>query len=94
MRSLFGSGFLLFSLLASLFANDSALPDSKLTPDDSVEGVTVEQLQEVGYSKKHRHVSEALRRAVFAEYGIAWEKRNDYEVAHSPRSQRTKDLRR
>jgi hypothetical protein len=48
-------------------------PDPKLTPGDSVEGVTVEQLQEVGYSKEHRHVSEALRRAVFAEYGIAWE---------------------
>ena len=74
MRSLFGSGLLLFSLLTSLFGNDSALLDPKLTPGDSVEGgVTVEQLQEVGYSNQHRHVSGALRRAVFAEYGIAWE---------------------
>jgi len=39
-------------------------------------------LQEVGYSKHHLHVSEAMRRAVFAEYGIAWEKRNDQEVDH------------
>ena len=43
MRSLFGSGLLLFSLLKSLFGNDSALPDPKLTPGDSVEGVAVEQ---------------------------------------------------
>jgi hypothetical protein len=81
MRSLFGSGLLLFSMLKSLFENDSALPDPKLTPGDSVEGVAVEQ-QEVGYSKEHRHVSEALRRAVFAEYGIGREKRNDYEMDH------------
>ena len=39
-------------------------------------------MREVGYSKQHRHVSEALRRAVFAEYGIAWEKCNDCEVDH------------
>jgi hypothetical protein len=60
---------------SSLFGNDSALPDPKLTPGDSVQGVTVEQLQEIGYSRQHRYFSEALRRAVFAEYGIAWEKR-------------------
>jgi hypothetical protein len=59
----------------AFFGNDSALPDPKLTPGDSVQGATVEQLQEVGYSKHHRHVPEALRRAVFAEYGIPWNER-------------------
>jgi hypothetical protein len=82
MRNFLYSTLLLFLALGTLFANDSALPDPQLTPGDCVEGVTVEQLQEVGYSKHHRHVPEALRRAVFAEYGIAWEERNDYEVDH------------
>jgi hypothetical protein len=82
MRNLFYSVILIFGLLSRLLANDSPLPDPRLTPGESEEGVTVEQLQEAGYSKHHRHVSEALRRAVFAEYGIAWEKRNDYEVDH------------
>ena len=73
---------LLFGFLSHILANDSPLPDPKLTPGECDEGTTVEQLQEVGYSKHHRHVSEALRRAVFAEYRIPWERRNDYEVDH------------
>jgi hypothetical protein len=82
MRTLFCSSLVSLLLLARLFASDSALPDPKLTPGSLAPGVTLEQLQEVGYGKHHRHVSEALRRAVFAEYGIPWERRNEYEVDH------------
>jgi hypothetical protein len=82
MRKPLYFSLVLLSLISSVFAEDSAMPDPALTPGDGVEGVTVEQLQQVGYSKQHRHVPEALRRAVFAEYEIPWEKRNDYEVDH------------
>ena len=57
----------LFSLVTNLLANDSPSPDPKLTPGDPVAGATIEQLQEAAYSKHHRRVLEALRRAVFAE---------------------------
>jgi hypothetical protein len=72
MRTLFHPTLLLFSLLTSLFANDSAQPDPKQTPGDWAEGVTIEQLQEISYSKRHRHISKALRRAVLADSSWSW----------------------
>jgi hypothetical protein len=67
MRTLFHPTLLLFSLLTSLFANDSAQP-----PGDWAEGVTIEQLQKISYSKRHRHISKALRRAVLADSSWSW----------------------
>lgn len=75
---------LVFSLWLTLaaVAQDQALPNPKLTPGDVLPSVTVEQLSQIGYSKKARRVPEELRREVFAEYGIPWEKRNAYELDH------------
>jgi hypothetical protein len=73
---------LLLLSVNTAFAHDPALPLAELTPGDVFSDVTVEQLSRVGYSKKARHVSEALRQLVFAEYGIPFAARNDYEVDH------------
>lgn len=45
------------------------LPDPKLTPGDTLP-VTKDQLCVPGYAGKTRNVSEAMKRAVYAEYGI------------------------
>jgi hypothetical protein len=66
----------------SVLADDPALPDPALAPGEWNSDVTVRQLQQIGYSRRARHVSEELRREVFARYGIEWTKRNDYEVDH------------
>jgi hypothetical protein len=72
---------LLLSVSAAL-AHDPALPLTELTPGDVFPDVTAEQLSRVGYSKKVRHVSAGLRQQVFAQYGIPFSARNDYEVDH------------
>jgi hypothetical protein len=69
-------------LVANALAGDPALPDPALTPGQWDSDVTVEQLQQIGYSRRARHVSEELRQEVFARYGIEWAKRNGYEVDH------------
>ena len=81
MKTFFG---LLACLLlaAQAYASDPALPDPTLTPGEWDTEVTVRQLQEIGYSRRARHISIELRREVFARYGIEWAKRNDYELDH------------
>jgi hypothetical protein len=73
---------LLLLSVSTALAHDPALPLAELTPGDVFSDVTAEQLSRVGYSKKARHVSEQLRQQVFAEYGIPFAARNDYEVDH------------
>ncbi len=57
------------------------LPDPKLTPGDVLD-VTLADIQVVGYSAKVRNVPVAVKRQVYASYGIGhWEK-GEYEVDH------------
>lgn len=56
------------------------LPDPRLTPGETL-NVTVEQLAQPGYSGRVRHVTEATKRKVYAEYGIIPEN-GRYEVDH------------
>jgi hypothetical protein len=58
------------------------LPDRSLTPGEALEGVTVNDLRVSGYSRKVRHVPEAERRAVLAEYHVAWADRYTVETDH------------
>jgi hypothetical protein len=60
----------------------SYLPEARLTPGD-VSPLTSEELCDSGFTTRSvRHVSTALRKAVFAEYGIPWEEHALYEVDH------------
>jgi hypothetical protein len=45
------------------------LPDSKLTPGDTLPGVTADDVCTPGWSREHRHVTEEMRDKVYAEYG-------------------------
>jgi hypothetical protein len=57
------------------------LPDPKLTPGD-VLNVTREDICTPGYTKRVRDVPAAVKRQVYAEYGITSYKRGEFEVDH------------
>ena len=58
----------------------SLYPDPNLTPGDTLP-VTAEQVCTPGYSKSVRHVTEAEKKEVFAEYGTQFVP-HAYEVDH------------
>jgi len=45
------------------------LPDSRLTPGDTFPDATKENVCTPGWASEHRHVTEAMRDEVYAEYG-------------------------
>jgi hypothetical protein len=45
------------------------LPDPRMTPGDTRQGVTAEDVCTPGWSREHRHVTEEMRDKVYAEYG-------------------------
>ncbi len=49
----------------------AVLPDAKLTPGDTFPGVTAADVCTSGWASEHRHVTEAMRDRVYAEYGRA-----------------------
>ena len=57
------------------------LPDPKLTPGDTLP-VTLADIQVRGYSSKVRDVPVAVKRQVYASYGIAHWVTGEYEVDH------------
>ena len=62
-------------------ATPPLLPDPKLTPGDTLD-VTLADIQERGYSSRVRNVPVAVKREVYAAYGIThWEK-GEYEIDH------------
>lgn len=56
-------------------------PDPQRTPGATLP-VTRDDICVPGYTQKVRHVPEALKRQVYAEYGIASHKAGDFEVDH------------
>jgi hypothetical protein len=58
------------------------LPDRSKTPGAIFQNATVDEVCEPGYAKRHRNVSEALKKQVYAEYGIFTHKAGDYEIDH------------
>jgi hypothetical protein len=46
----------------------AVLPDPKLTPGDTFPGATADDVCTPGWSREHRHVTEADRARVYAEY--------------------------
>jgi hypothetical protein len=70
----------------NVVASDSGLrfpfvPDPAKTPGDSLE-VTTADICMPGYSKKVRNVPIAVKRQVYASYGIRAHKPGEYEVDH------------
>ena len=57
------------------------LPDRQLTPGDTLD-VTLADIQERGYSARVRNVPIAVKRQVYASYGIAHWVTGEYEVDH------------
>lgn len=56
-------------------------PNPHLTPGVTLD-VPIARLCKPGYATSVRHVSEATKRAVYREYGIAHPKREEYEIDH------------
>ncbi len=78
--------FLLAACATLATAQDSAvtapiMPDPKLTPGDVLD-VNLSDIQEHGYSKKVRNVPVAVKRQVYASYGITHWVTGEYEVDH------------
>jgi hypothetical protein len=48
----------------------AVLPNSKLTPGDTIPGVTVDDVCTPGWATDHRHVTETMRVQVYREYGF------------------------
>jgi hypothetical protein len=67
--------------LAVLAQGSGMLPDNTKTPGATL-AVTKKDTCVPGYTKTVRNVPISLKREVFAEYGIPWEKHTDYEVDH------------
>jgi hypothetical protein len=73
-------------LLALAFAalaqpSPPILPDPKLTPGATL-NVTMQDLCTPGYTKLVRDVPAAVKRQVYAEYGITSHKRGEFEIDH------------
>lgn len=63
-------------------AGGIVLPDPHRTPGATFIGITVTQVCTPGWSTRHRNVSDADRRAVFASYGISYARSPAYELDH------------
>jgi hypothetical protein len=64
-------GTLIAQQLGAPVAQQPSEPDPRLTPGDTL-AVYPAQLCVTGYSRSVRNVSPELKRAVYAEYGIAY----------------------
>jgi hypothetical protein len=62
---------MLTMLALRAMAGQHDLPDPMLTPGKAFPGVTANKVCEPGYSRSVRHVSETVRKQVFAAYGLA-----------------------
>jgi hypothetical protein len=72
---------LLVAFASGAAAGPLQVPNRKLTP-----GVTrplsTADVCSTKWGTDERHVSDGMKKAVFEEYGIPWEKHSDYEVDH------------
>ena len=59
---------LLTVLVSPALAGD--LPDSRLTPGDTLPGVTAAEVCEPGWARQHRKVPTEVRNEVYAAYGL------------------------
>jgi hypothetical protein len=74
---------LLFLLAGCAFAEDPPdFPNPKFTPGATTELTSDTLCDPAFHTRSIRHVSMALRKAVFAEYGIPYEEHAGYELDH------------
>jgi hypothetical protein len=62
--------------------SDPTLPNQKLTPGAARPEITLAIIKSTKWGKDERHVDEALKKKVFAAYGIPWSQHRLYEVDH------------
>src|SRR5437016_13783634 len=70
------------AVAASLFAADPILPDLRLTPGVYRQNLTQDQICHTKWGLDKRHVTLAMKKQVFAEYGIPYGRHSDFEVDH------------
>lgn len=80
-RLLAGLSLAILVVSCAGLAPSPILPDSSLTPGD-VLNVSLDDICRSGYTQRVRHVSEAVKRQVYAEYGIKSHRPGEYEVDH------------
>lgn len=71
----------LLLLAAPAWADDPIRPDPNLTPG-AVLTTDAHKICIKGYAKRQRHTSPAVKRAVYAAYGIKNHRRGQYEIDH------------
>jgi hypothetical protein len=72
MKSLTWSRLLLFTVAVAIDgARAGPLPNLKLTPGESRLDITADQICTIKWSEDARHVTAAMKRQVFAEYGLS-----------------------
>jgi hypothetical protein len=59
-----------------------ALPDPTCTPGATFRDATERDVCAPGWAGRHRNVSEATKRRIYASYGITHHSRGEYEVDH------------
>jgi hypothetical protein len=67
---------------ASLFAGDPILPDLTRTPGVFRKNLTQNQICHTKWGLDKRHVTLAMKKQVFAEYGISYSRHSEFEVDH------------
>jgi hypothetical protein len=69
-------------MIPLLLAAALALPNPTLTPGVVRHDLTLSQACATAWGKDHRAVTTAMKRQVFAAYGIPWADHAQYEVDH------------
>jgi hypothetical protein len=75
-------GFAGLAVGASLFAADPIRPDLKLTPGVYRKSLTEDQICHIKWGLDKRHVTLAMKKKVFEEYGIPSSRHSEFEVDH------------
>ena len=73
---------ILLACTAGSLASSPIRPDPRLTPGVGLPGITVTQIRQSGWAKRHRDVPEKEKRRVYTEYGIAHHAPRAFEVDH------------
>lgn len=63
-------------------ATDPILPNLRLTPGVYRKDLTADEICKTKWGLDKRHVTESMKKQVFAEYKIALSRRSDFEVDH------------
>ncbi len=63
-------------------AADPILPNLHLTPGMYRKDLSADQISKTKWGLDKRHVTESMKKQVFAEYGVSLSRRSEFEVDH------------